>query len=357
MEDSVIKLIPEFKFEKDEFDNYFYIIKKSDGTFSDTMFISHLDTIDRGPSSYDFKTWDSVNQAWIYPEVKTDNEKRITHLFEGDFVKTDGKTNLGADDKAGVTIMINMMSEGIPGLYYFFVGEESGCIGSSSLSRVFDIKVTDGKLPSINRCISFDRRGYGSVITHQMGNVCCSDEFAKELSEKLNEYGFWFKPDSTGIYTDSAEFIDVIPECTNLSVGYFSEHTTTEKQDIEFLELLAVVLTKIEWDSLKTTRNISNVSYKGKKSSHSSWGGRYGAGGWDWDGDGYSDGYGYYKTPDTTKNTAVRDTTLTSKTFIDKGKGNLEKVNKDNDDTEFDRWYFEQKSKGWSADTNSILIT
>jgi len=44
--------------------------------------------------------------------------------------------------------------------------------------------------------------------------------------------------DDGGVYTDSAEFVDIIEECTNLSVGYFSEHTTSEKQDIDFLELL-----------------------------------------------------------------------------------------------------------------------
>ena len=205
LEVNAITLLPEFKFEKDEFDNYYYIIKKSDGTFSDTMFTCHLDTIDRGPSDWDNKKWDKDNSKWIYIDENKveDTTKSIKHVFDGDFVKTDGKTNLGVDDKAGVTIMVNLMSEGVPGLYYFFMGEESGCVGSSSLSRVYETKVTEGKLPKMNRCIAFDRRGYDSVITKQMGSICCSEDFAKELGSKINEYGFWYKPDDGGVYTDS----------------------------------------------------------------------------------------------------------------------------------------------------------
>ena len=349
LEASVIALIPEFKFEKDEFDNYYYIIKKQDGTFSDTMFTSHLDTIDRGPTEWDNKRWDSAAGKYIIideTKVSDDSGKPIKHVFEGDFVKTDGKTNLGADDKSGVTIMLNLMSEGVPGLYYFFMGEESGCVGSSSLSRVYDTKVTEGKLPKVVRCISFDRKGYDSVITRQMGSTCCSDDFAKELASKINEYGFWYKPDDGGVYTDSAEFIDVIPECTNLSVGYFSEHTTTEKQDIEFLELLAVVLTKIDWDSLKVVRDITNITYKGKKSKYSNFG-------WeDYDGEYYGGTYRNGYGTNNTTTTYTKPTTTIGETFVDDGKGKTTKLPKrvEVNDEEFDKWYIEQKNKNWTVE-------
>jgi len=38
------------------------------------------------------------------------------------------------------------------------------------------------------------------------------------------------------------EFADIIPECTNLSVGYFDQHSVKERQDIKFLEDLANAL-------------------------------------------------------------------------------------------------------------------
>lgn len=234
-EDEIIKLLSEFKFKEDNHGNYYILVKKSDGTYSDTMFTSHLDTVVKNYHMSHLK---------------------VIHNYEGDFITTDGYTNLGADDKAGVVLMLNMISENIPGLYYFFRGEETGTLGSLCLSNDFDMLVKTGCLPKISRCISFDRRGYDKITTHQKSKRCCSNKFAKELSDRMNDYGFWYKPDDFGGKTDSYNFIDNIPECTNLSVGYFNEHTISENQDIEFLELLSILVININWDSLPTYRTI-----------------------------------------------------------------------------------------------------
>jgi len=358
-ENEVIEMLPDFTFEKDDVGNYYIIVKKSDGTFSNTMFTSHLDTIDRGPftsySSIDYsnRKWNIDTKQWdiIDPEkekktesLKKIDDKSIKHVFDGDFIKTDGETNLGADDKAGVTIMLNMISENVPGLYYFFIGEESGCVGSSSQSRVFDKFLEKIGIQEINKCVSFDRKGYDSIITSQMGGDCASDTFANELSKRLNEYGFWFKPDNTGVYTDSAEFIDIIDECTNISCGYFSEHTTAEKQDIEFLELLSIVCTKIDWETLPIERKCDKVTYKGKKSTYSNYS-RYNHGGYGsygrywgdyWDGDGYSYGRG------STNN--INNSTTSSNKSVSKPLDDDE-LSKGIDDFDFDKWYNEQKQK------------
>ena len=182
--------------EKDPHGNYFYKIGNSR-----TIFASHLDTACK-------------------------EQVGVTHVFEDNMIKTDGKSILGADDKAGVAIMINMINHNISGLYYFFIGEEVGCIGSGLASKYGDFK---GKF---DRVISFDRRGTDSVITYQSSSRCCSDDFARSLSKQLNLLGMNYKPDDTGVYTDSAEFVDIISECTNLSVGYYKEHTHNESQDI-----------------------------------------------------------------------------------------------------------------------------
>jgi len=331
-------ILPDVEFTKDEFDNYYTYIPKADGSDSDTMFTSHLDTIDSGP--YGWKSgekWDTELKKYVKDPDAPVDDKSVKHVFDGDFVKTDGETNLGADDKAGTTIMMNMISEKVPGLYYFFMGEESGCVGSSNLSRVFESKGH----PTMNKCISFDRRGYDSIITEQT-SVCASDDFAKELAKRYNEYGFWFKPDPTGVYTDSAEFTDIIPECSNISCGYFSEHTKSEKQDLEFLELLAIVSTQIDWETLPIVRDKDKV-YKGKKSKY----GRYGS--WNsWDGY-YDDDpyYGYGTKPYTGKTKSkTKSSTSTSKVYEDDGNGNL--VDKQSTtDFDFDQWYGEMKTKSW----------
>jgi len=238
-----------------------------------------------------------------------------------------------------------MISEKVPGLYYFFMGEESGCIGSSNLSRVFESKK---EFPKINKCIAFDRRGYDSIITEQTG-VCASDEFAKELASRFNEYGFWFKPDSTGVYTDTAEFTDIIPECSNISCGYFSEHTKSEKQDLEFLELLGIVATQIDWETLPIVRDKDSV-YKGKKSKYRSygnwnnWDDEYG-----WDGYTGTGGRGAHY-PAKHKSKSKTDTSSSITTYEDNGDGNLTEINKSpnpSTDFDFDKWYGEQKTKSW----------
>ena len=359
--DIVKEFLPNIKFEQDEFGNYYYFLPKSNGEYSDSMFTSHLDTINSGPYSYVSKTiWDPTllkmvpNPAY---EEKID-DMSIKHVFDDEFIKTDGTTNLGADDKAGTTIMINMISENVPGLYYFFVGEESGCIGSSALSKVWE----KADFPVINRCISFDRRGYDSIITSQ-GGVTSSNEFATELSNRLNEYGFWYKPDPTGIYTDSAEFTYVIPECTNISVGYFSEHTKTERQDIEFLTYLAVVCAKgIEWDTLPTVKE-KDKSYNGKKSYSSGYSSRYNSG----YGTSNSPYYGYgeygswYDDEDFYGNQSSVDCNKDEKNQLPlsvknskNGKKNTEEKFVQPDVEDFDQWYEQQKRKNWDKDESVV---
>lgn len=222
-EQSLRPMLPSI-LNEDEHGNLFVKIGESK-----CMFTSHLDTACREQS-----------------EVK--------HIIKGNFIKTDGKTILGADDKAGVTVMLYMIDRGVPGLYYFFLGEERGCIGSGKAAK------TQREKPlTIEKVISFDRRGTDSIITHQSGLRCCSDEFAQALSNELNRLntGFKYKKDNTGILTDSLEFIELYSECTNISVGYYSEHTTEEQQDIEHLKKLCTACADIKWDELPTKRKPS----------------------------------------------------------------------------------------------------
>lgn len=225
-EEEVMKFMPQ-GLEKDQFGNYYKIIGKSE-----TMFTSHLDTADRRQLP-----------VTIYSQQKEGDEIFVT----------DGTSILGADDKAGVTVMLYMMAHNIPGIYYFFIGEERGGIGSNKVSSVFD---SFEHLKNVKRCVSFDRRNYYSVITQQLGRQCCSDEFATALANELNKSGMKMSLDPTGIYTDSASFIDEISECTNISVGYFKEHTVEEHQNISFLERLSKACLSVKWESLPTVKKV-----------------------------------------------------------------------------------------------------
>ena len=225
-EDEVMDII-KVDLQKDKFGNYFKIIGNSE-----TMFTSHFDTVSREKVKVGLRT------------MQRDGEE---------FIFTDGNSILGADDKAGVAIMLHMIEHNIPGFYYFFQGEERGGIGSSLLSSEYE---SFPNLKEIKRCISFDRRNYFSVITSQLGRNCCSTQFADALCSELNSNGLQVSLDPTGIYTDSASLMDDIPECTNISVGYFNEHTEDECQNINFLEKLAKAVLKVKWETLPTSRKV-----------------------------------------------------------------------------------------------------
>lgn len=159
---------------------------------------------------------------------------------------------LGADDGAGCAMLMHLIHSGVPGYYIFTQGEECGGIGAKFLADNFP-----GLLRQFDRAIAFDRRGIDSVITHQGYGRCCSDTFAQRLADELNATSehMMYLPDNTGVYTDTAEFIDIIPECTNISVGYNYEHSQKEELDIFHFKHLADAVVRIKWDELPTGRN------------------------------------------------------------------------------------------------------
>ena len=225
-ETEVLEFLPDL--ELDKFGNYYKVIAGDDTT----MFTSHLDTADRA-------------------QLPT---KLLSKIEDGDeYIYTDGTSILGADDKAGVAVMLYMMENKIPGIYYFFIGEERGGIGSRDLASEYS---SFEFLKNVKKCVSFDRRKTGSVITSQYGRVCCSNEFATALCKEYNKSGLNLSTDPTGVFTDSASFIDDISECTNVSVGYNNEHTFREIQNMTYLEKLAKASLKVNWSQLPSVRKV-----------------------------------------------------------------------------------------------------
>jgi len=196
--------------------NYYVVIGKSR-----TCFTCHMDTA-----------------SW--------HMEKVNHVIDGNYIRSDGTTILGSDDKNGMTILLYMIERNIPGTYYFFAGEESGMAGAHKIISKNKNFFSD----NFDRMVSFDRRGYDSVITHQMGRRGCTDEFGDALAKELNKSGLNYYLDRTGIYTDSASFMGIIPNVTNLSCGYSGEHTHSEITDIEYVELLARAACRVRWERL-----------------------------------------------------------------------------------------------------------
>lgn len=216
-------------YKKDSIGNYYYEISNSE-----SLFTTHLDT-------YSAKL------------------EKVNHVIDKDDpykIGTDGKTILGGDNKLGCSILIGMIQNNIPGTYYFFLGEEpilsGGLYGSSNALETYPDFFTKFK-----RCIAFDRREYGSIVVRQMGRMCCSKDFAEGIAKEFDIRGIkWDQEGGYGYYTDTAVFMDVITECTNLSAGGFNEHYTSEWVDLNYTYNVYKTALEMNWETLPVVREV-----------------------------------------------------------------------------------------------------
>lgn len=163
---------------------------------------------------------------------------------------------LGADDGAGIWLLLEMIDAGVPGTYTFAYGEERRRIGSRYLA-------TDHAsfLGKFLRAIAFDSRGVDRVITQQAGQACCSEEFAHGLATALCAQSdlLALKPSDKGTSTDTLSYSHLIPECTNVSCGYFNEHTPDEYLDTIYLLALREAALAVDWEALPTRRDVESA--------------------------------------------------------------------------------------------------
>lgn len=167
--------------------------------------------------------------------------------------KSDG-TPLGADDGAGVWLIREMVKAGVPATYVIFACEEKGGVGSS-----YAADTHKALMATYDYCVSLDRRGNGDVITHQGFGRCCSNKFAEALADQLNAHGLDYAPCDQGVFTDSANMVEIIAECTNLSIGYGHEHTQNETLDVAHLVKLRDALIKVDWQGLPVVRDPTDI--------------------------------------------------------------------------------------------------
>jgi hypothetical protein len=75
-----------------------------------------------------------------------------------------------------------------------------------------------------------------------------------------------FKLDPTGFITDTKKYMKIVPECTNISVGTYNEHSPEEKLDVGHLIELRDYVVKIDASKLVIERDPTVVPLKPQKS-------------------------------------------------------------------------------------------
>lgn len=134
------------------------------------------------------------------------------------------KNGLGADDKNGIWIVLNLLARWDTS-FILSTGEESI---SKDVEHV--LLANEDVLRRIPYCLVFDRKGKGDIIGWENGY--CAQEFQKRVSQEGERFGY--RPEM-GVYSD-ADAISEYCECVNLSVGYYRAHSKEEYTIFEELQ-------------------------------------------------------------------------------------------------------------------------
>lgn len=213
----------------------------------------------------------SAHTDTVHPKHNPDYRQKLL-IDDAGILSADGKQQLGADDGVGCWILMNLIMANVPGTYIFHRAEEIGGKGSTFIADRGGAVLGE----TFHRAIAFDRKGTTSIITYQSMERGCSDAFALALAEGL---GLGHEMDDGGTFTDTRNYFDHIPECTNVSAGYMHEHTFNETLDTRYAERLVRACLALDWDALPTARDplVSDFLYGtgyGGYGSYASFGGK-----------------------------------------------------------------------------------
>jgi len=182
--------------------------------------VAHIDTVHESSSA-------SIPYYYGYPkqEPKTTHNKHwkdrktLYDSKRGIMWSPDG---LGADDRAGVYALIkiwNDMPKGERPVLLFCDEEESGAWGATEAGKTYD------KLFDISFFIELDRQGDNDCVFYNFEPIAFKDYIA----------GYGFK-EEWGSFSDISSLCEDYMVCgTNLSVGYYKEHTLAEMLDVNAL--------------------------------------------------------------------------------------------------------------------------
>lgn len=166
--------------------------------------------------------------ATIILSAHMDSVNRLAknrQVIEKDGVFTSSAGILGADDRAGIAILLtvirNIEKTGFEGTIKvaFSREEEIGCVGSSKIDKEW-IKGAD-------LAIVVDRRGNNDVVVGNFSQAFCSTPVGKFFEDCSALQDMDWKACEGGI-SDACTFADLNVNSVNLSAGYGNEHTDKE---------------------------------------------------------------------------------------------------------------------------------
>lgn len=126
---------------------------------------------------------------------------------------------LGADDRAGVFAITQILKTGLRPSVIFTTDEERGGVGASILASF------DCPIPNLKYIIELDRRGIDDCVFYDCGT--------KDFIAYIESFGFTW---DWGSFSDISFLCPAWDVCgVNLSIGYQNEHSEIETLHIEYM--------------------------------------------------------------------------------------------------------------------------
>ena len=149
---------------------------------------------------------------------------------------------LGADDRAGVFAIINIVKSGLRPHIIFTTGEEIGGLGARVLTYIEPKPFAEMKY-----IIQLDRRGKDDCIFYECDNI--------KFIEYIESFGFH---EEYGSFSDISELCPTWKIAgVNLSIGYENEHSFIE---ILYIDYFLSTVEKVK-KMLKDVNNINSFEY------------------------------------------------------------------------------------------------
>ena len=138
------------------------------------------------------------------------------------------QTGIGADDKNGVWVVLNLLRT-FPNLSFIFSTQEE--IGAQGIKDLLKNHLDKNVLDSIPYALIFDRQGNSDIIGTK--NDYCAQDLEDAICEISQENNFLYTP-AQGVFSDCNKLRHYVP-CVNLSVGYYNAHSDQEYTEIKDL--------------------------------------------------------------------------------------------------------------------------
>lgn len=156
--------------------------------------VSHLDTVFEKPPT----------------NIFYDKEKNVMWSPEG----------LGADDRAGLYAIIQIIKSGLKPTILLVTDEEKGCLGAEKMVTDFPQPVSEVKY-----IVELDRKGVNDCVFYDCDNP--------NFNEYIQSFGFELN------YGSFSDISTICPAWgiagVNLSIGYFNEHSFLEMLSLDAL--------------------------------------------------------------------------------------------------------------------------